>query len=134
MGESTAAVATLDDVGIFADRCGGVSRGKRNLQAVRQIPALRCEESLLEVALDEVQAASRIDGLLASAFPLLRLGGNASAAKDPAKLKLLTQKEELEQQIDRLKYQKAAMPIEEYKKQLGALLLQLAKTQAELDK
>ena len=74
------------------------------------------------------------EGMLASAFPLLRVGGNASAAKDPAKLKLLTQKEELEQQIDRLKYQKAAMPIEEYKKQLGALLLQLAKTQAELDK
>jgi hypothetical protein len=74
------------------------------------------------------------EGMLASAFPLLRLGGNASAAKDPAKLKLLAQKEELEQQIDRLKYQKAAMPIEDYKKQLGALLLQLAKTQAELDK
>jgi len=73
-------------------------------------------------------------GLLASAFPLLRLGSNASAARDPQKLKLLTQKEELEQQIDRLKYQKAAMPIEDYKKQLGVLLLQLAKTQAELDK
>jgi hypothetical protein len=74
------------------------------------------------------------EGMLASAFPLLRLGSNASAARDPEKLKLLTQKEELEQQIDRLKYQKAAMPIEDYKKQLGALLLQLAKTQAELDK
>ena len=44
------------------------------------------------------------EGMLASAFPLLRLGSNASAARDPAKLKLLTQKEELEQQIDRLKY------------------------------
>jgi hypothetical protein len=74
------------------------------------------------------------EGMLASAFPLLRLGSNASAARDPEKLKLLTQKEELEQQIDRLKYQKAAMPIEDYKRQLGALLLQLAKTQAELDK
>ena len=74
------------------------------------------------------------EGMLASAFPLLRLGSNASAARDPEKLKLLTQKEELEQQIDRLKYQKAAMPIEDYKKQLGVLLLQLAKTQAELDK
>jgi hypothetical protein len=74
------------------------------------------------------------EGMLASAFPLLRLGGNASAANDPAKLKLLQQKEELEQQIDRLKYQKAAMPIEEYRKQLGVFLLQLAKTQAELDK
>ena len=38
------------------------------------------------------------------------------------------------QQIDKLKYQKAAMPPEEYKKQLTALLLELAKTQEELDK
>ena len=73
------------------------------------------------------------EGMLASAFPLLRLGANASAAANPQKLKLLSQKEDLEQQIDRLKYQKAAMPSEEYKKQLGVLLLQLAKTQAELD-
>lgn len=73
-------------------------------------------------------------GLLASAFPLLRLGSNATAARDPEKLKLLAQKEQLEQQIDRLKYQKAAMPLEDYKKQLGVLLLNLAKTQAELDK
>jgi hypothetical protein len=73
------------------------------------------------------------EGMLASAFPLLRLGTNASAAGNPQKMKLLAQKEELEQQIDRLKYEKAAMPSEEYKKQLGVLLLQLAKTQAELD-
>ncbi len=73
------------------------------------------------------------EGMLASAFPLLRLGANASAASNPQKLKLLAQKEELEQQIDRLKYQKAAMPSEEYKKRLGVLLLQLAKTQEELD-
>jgi hypothetical protein len=73
------------------------------------------------------------EGILASAFPLLRLGTNASAAGNPQKMKLLAQKEELEQQIDRLKYEKAAMPSEEYKKQLSVLLLQLAKTQAELD-
>jgi hypothetical protein len=78
-------------------------------------------------------SAENGEGMLASAFPLLRLGANASAAGNPQKLKLLSQKEELEQQIDRLKYQKAAMPSEEYKKQLGVLLLQLAKTQEELD-
>jgi hypothetical protein len=73
-------------------------------------------------------------GLLASAFPLLRLGTNAAAARDPEKLKLLAQKEELEQKIDSLKYQKAAMPLDEYRRQLNPLLLQLAKVQAELDK
>jgi hypothetical protein len=79
-------------------------------------------------------SAENGEGMLASSFPLLRLGSNASAAANPEKMKLLAQKEDLEQQIDRLKYQKAAMPSEEYKRQIGALLLQLAKTQAELDK
>jgi len=78
-------------------------------------------------------SAENGEGMLASAFPLLRLGANASAARDPEKLKLLTKKEELENQIERLKYEKAAMPIEDYRKQINALLLELAKTQAELD-
>ena len=73
-------------------------------------------------------------GMLAAAFPLVRLGANAAAAANPEKLKLLAKKEDLEQQIDRVKYQKAATPVEEYRRQLGALLLELAKTQAELDK
>ncbi len=71
---------------------------------------------------------------MAAAFPLLRMGKNAEAARDPAKLKLLAKKEDLEQQIDRLKYQKAAIPPDEYKKSLTALLLELARTQEELDK
>jgi hypothetical protein len=74
------------------------------------------------------------EGMLASAFPLLRIGGEASAARDPAKLRLLAKKEQLEQQIDKLKYEKAAIPPDEYKKQIGALLLDLARTQEELDK
>jgi len=74
------------------------------------------------------------EGMLAAAFPLLRIGATAAAAKDPAKLKLLAKKEELEQQIDKLKYEKAALPPGEYKKQLAALLLELARTQEELDK
>jgi Caspase domain len=74
------------------------------------------------------------EGRLAAAFPLLRLGAEAAAASDPAKRKLLARKEELEQQIDKLKYEKAAIPSEEYKKQLTALLLDLARTQEELDK
>jgi hypothetical protein len=74
------------------------------------------------------------EGMLAAQFPLLRIGSAAAAAKDPAKLQLLTKKEQLEQQIDKLKYDKAAIPPEEYKKQLGVLLLELARTQEELDK
>lgn len=74
------------------------------------------------------------EGMLASQFPLLRIGAAAAAAKDPAKLQLLAKREELEQQIDKLKYEKAAIPPDEYKKQLGALLLKLAETQEEIDK
>ena len=73
-------------------------------------------------------------GLLASRFPLVRRGALASAASDPRKKELVAKKEKLEQQIDQLKYQKAAMPAEQYKQQLGALLLELAKTQEEIDK
>jgi hypothetical protein len=73
-------------------------------------------------------------GLLASRFTLLRLGSTQLAATTPEKKALLEKREELEQAIDKLKYDKAALPPDEYKKQLADLLLQLAKTQAELDR
>jgi hypothetical protein len=79
-------------------------------------------------------SAENGEGLLASRFALLRIGEAQVAAATPEKKELLAKREELEQQIDQLKYQKAAMPVELYKKQLADLLLELAKTQAELDK
>jgi hypothetical protein len=79
-------------------------------------------------------SAENGEGKLASAFPVVRLGANAAAARDPAKRPLLEKKEELEQAIDKLKYDKAALPDQEYKKQLTQLLLELAKTQEALDK
>jgi hypothetical protein len=72
-------------------------------------------------------------GRLASAFPLVRLGANAAAARDPNKKPLLDRKEELEQAIDKLKYEKAAMQADAYKKQLTQLLLELAKVQEALE-
>lgn len=72
-------------------------------------------------------------GLQAGRFPLLKIGAAQAIARDPKKQALLSRKEDLEQQIDRLKYQKAAMRTEDYKKQLSALLLELAKVQEELD-
>ena len=79
-------------------------------------------------------SAENGEGKLASAFPLVRLGANAAAAKDPAKRQLLDRKEEIEQGIDKLKYEKAAMSTDAYKKQLTQLLLELAKIQEALDK
>jgi Peptidase C13 family len=74
-------------------------------------------------------------GMLASAFPLIRPQAEVAAANvAPEKQRLLAKKEDLEAKIDRLKYQKAAMEPEEYKQQLAALLLELARTQAEIDR
>jgi hypothetical protein len=74
------------------------------------------------------------EGLKAAQFALLRIGSAQVAANTPEKKALLEKRDELEEQIDKLKYEKAAMPADEYKQQLSDLLVQLAKTQAELDK
>jgi len=71
--------------------------------------------------------------LLAGAFPMLRYG-SSSVSQNTAKSGLLQRKEELEQQIDRLKYEKQSMSPADYRQRMNALLLMLAKTQAEIDK
>lgn len=73
-------------------------------------------------------------GRMLASFALVRLGAGTQAATDPAKLALLKQKEQLEQQIDVLKYQRAAMSPEEYRFKLSQALVALAKVQQELDK
>lgn len=79
-------------------------------------------------------SADKGEGLLLSSFTLLRLGAAQKAANDPAKRALLAKKEELERRIDTLKYEKAAMSQDDYKKQLTAALVELARVQEELDK
>jgi len=74
------------------------------------------------------------EGLLLSSFTLIRFGAAQKAYADPAKRALLARKEELERQIDTLKYQKAAMAQDDYRSQLTAALIELAKVQEELDK
>jgi hypothetical protein len=81
-----------------------------------------------------VRSAGDGQGMLMSSFTLLRLGSSKAAANDPAKRPLLKEKEELEQKIDTLKYQKAAMDPAAYKKQITDALVQLARVQEELDK
>jgi len=83
---------------------------------------------------EKTPSAENGEGKLAGVFPLVRLGANAAAARDPNKRPLLEKKEQLEQAIDKLKYEKAALPEQEYKKQLTTLLLELAKTQEALDR
>jgi hypothetical protein len=83
---------------------------------------------------EPVREAGNGQGAMLSSFAVLRLGDAQQKNSDPAKLALLAKKEELEQKIDMLKYQKAAMDPGEYKKQLTAALLELATVQEELDR
>ena len=72
-------------------------------------------------------------GKLANAFSVVRLGANAAAARDPNKRPLLEKKEQIEQAIEKLKFDKATIPAAQYKLQLTQLLLELAKLQEALD-
>jgi len=85
---------------------------------------------------EAVRAPSRQsgEGLMLFSFTLVRFGSAERAANDPGKRALLAKKEELERQIDALKYQKAAMAEDDYKKQLTTALVELARVQQELDK
>ena len=85
---------------------------------------------------EAVRAASTEtgEGQFLSNFTLLRLGSAQKAFADPAKRELLTRKEQLEQKIDALKYQKAAMAPDDYKQQLTETLVELAHVQEEIDK
>lgn len=78
-------------------------------------------------------SAANHEGLRAAAFPLVSLGAASAVSNNPEKKKLLVKKDHLEQQIDLLKYNKAALAPDDYKKKLTALLLDLARTQQELD-
>ena len=73
-------------------------------------------------------------GLLAGQTSLVRFGSLQQAAKTPEKQALLKRREEVEGKIEKLKYEKAAISVADYRKQLGALLLELAKVQEEIDR
>jgi len=53
---------------------------------------------------------------------------------DPAKKELLAKKDDIEGRIDALKYQKSLLAPEDYKRQITALLIELAKVQEAIDK
>lgn len=79
-------------------------------------------------------AADGDAGRMLASFALVRLGGASATTSDPARLTLLKQKESLEQKVDLLKYQRAAMAPEDYRAQLTQTLVALAKVQQELDR
>lgn len=74
------------------------------------------------------------DTARAGAFPVIRFGAAASSVADPAKKQLVSKRDELEAKIDTLKQQKNSMDAVEYKRQLTVLLIELARTQGDIDK
>ena len=136
-------VEALEDPAADADKSDSISAMEAFTYAAKKTAAFYDSQKRLatehavfnDVGRGEpVREAGNGQGMLMSSFTLLRLGTSLQAAKDPAKRALLNKKDELEQKIDTLKYQKAAMDPEDYKKQLMDALVQLAKVQEELDK
>ncbi len=78
--------------------------------------------------------AQLADEAHAGAFTLVRFGSAAAEVTDPAKRALVAKKEEIENKIDALKFQKDLMDAEDYRRQITALLIDLAKTQGEIEK
>jgi hypothetical protein len=120
-------VEALRDPGADADKNESISA----LEAFRY-----AEEKVKRFYSEQKRIATehpRLEGKLASSFVLARLGAAAAAANDPARRKLLAQREALETQIDALKFRKSALPGEQYRKELERLLLELARIQEAIE-
>lgn len=121
-------VEALRDPSADIDKNGSISALEAFQFADRKTKAFYEEQKRIATEHPVLQ-----DNNKAAAFPVLRLTA-ATAVTDPAKQALQAKRDEIESQIDQLKYQKALMPADQYKAQLTKLLLDLAKTQEEIDK
>jgi hypothetical protein len=121
-------VEALRDPTADIDKNGSISALEAFQYAERKTKAFYEEQKRIATEHPVLQ-----DNNKAAAFPVVRLTA-ATAVTDPAKQALQAKIDELESQIDQLKYQKALMPADQYKSQLSKLLIELAKTQEEIDK
>ncbi len=129
-------VEALRDPSADVDKNGVISAMEAFRFAERKTKAFYDEQKRLmteHAVLQDGEKGITSSGQLAMAFPVVRLAA-VSVVTDPAKKALQARRDEVEAQIDQLKYQKALISPEQYKSQLSKLLLELARTQAELDK
>jgi len=138
-------VDALRDPAADADKNGTISALEAFTYAQRKTAAYFESEKLLATEHSMIADSGRSEGIrtitagdregaLAAAFPLMRPASVLAKNASPEKQKLLARKEDIEAKIDRLKYQKAALAPDVYKQQLSTLLLELARTQAEIDR
>ena len=76
---------------------------------------------------------ARLEGNLAANFTLTRLGSALEAASDPKLRPLFDRRGDVERRIAELKTRKDAMEATAYTSELQKLLVELARTQAEID-
>jgi len=136
-------VEALEDSAADTDKSDSISAMEAFAYAAKKTAAFYDSEKRLATehavfndagAGEPVREAGDGQGRLLSSFTLLHLDSSRQMANDPAKRSLVEKKQDLEQRIDALKYQKAAMDPADYKKQLTEALVELAKIQEELDK
>jgi len=122
-------VEALRDAAADTDKNGQVTALEAFRYAQAKTAAFYAEQKHLVTEHAQIDDQQR-----AATFTLVRYGSVAAQSTDPAKKELVAKKEQIENQIDALKYQKSLMAPEEYRKQLTGLLMELAKTQAAIDK
>ncbi len=117
-------VDAFHDPAADTDKDGTISLEEAYRYTQQKVSAYFVTEKLIASEHSQINDAGN------GTFPLLRPPNQEPAA--PAAL--IKRKDELEAKIDRLKYNKSSMAEADYKQQLAALLLDLARTQAEIDK
>lgn len=103
----------------------------------KELTRLATEHALLEDKGDGEGAREATpengQGLLASAIPLVDLGGRTAADDDPQARALRAQKRKIEEAIEQLKYRKASLTSKQYFERLEKLLIGLAEAEQDLE-
>ncbi len=121
-------VEALRDVGADTDKNEAVSAREAFEYAKAKTAAFYDTQKRLATEHPQMEESAE------ARFALVRFGAAQKALSDPQKRLALARREELEIAIEKLKLEKAAMPIGEYKQKLGELLLELARTQEVIDR
>jgi hypothetical protein len=122
-------VEALRDPSVDVDKNETISAFEAFQYAEKKTAQFYSEQKRLATEHPQVDDQQR-----ASAFPLLKFGSASAVVTDPAKRELISKKEDIENKIDALKYQKSLLAPDDYRKQLQALLLDLARAQEAIDK
>lgn len=137
-------VAGVQDTAADADKNEAISALEAFRYAARETTRyyesakrLATEHSLIEDKGDSEGAreanVENGQGLLAGAISVRRLGQASAALETPEIRQLRARKRGIEESIEQLKYGKASMESKVYMRQLEKLLVELSRTQAELD-